>query len=114
MRFDLEQPADDGTPIRVHLEAVEERTGRRPERLNIPPVPYCFERCMQLWGELHGGRRYGDSGPQGLSWTDFDAYCRMTGEVLDDNDMYVLNVIERQYFASLAAVQTRKAKKNAQ
>lgn len=49
----------------------------------------------------------GDYGPKGLSWQDLSGYCAMTGELLSEYDLSVLDVIETEYFAAMADANKR-------
>ena len=89
--------------------AAEAATGRRPERLNTPPVPVCFERHMAIWLDLHQRRQAG-WGLAPISWVDLASYCTVMGETFTRQDLEVLKWIEDEFFASRDAAEARRAK----
>ena len=74
-QFELSKPQEDGTPLLVHLQVMEEKTGRvHPMIEDAPPLPVG---CGQLWSdflELHGSRGSTGWGPQRITFADLRAW----------------------------------------
>jgi len=63
---------------------------------------------MRLWQDLHRHRQTG-MGIGTITWPDFDAYQRVTGEALSRGDISAIEIIDEEFFASRAAAEDRKA-----
>lgn len=70
-------------PLIEHLMAAERRTGQTPAML--ADAPACPAGCEELWrifGELHSCRGSTGFGPMRITYTDVDAFQRVSGVVL--------------------------------
>jgi hypothetical protein len=76
-------PQEDGVPLIDHLLAVEEKSGQTPQALLDAPL--CPPACEELWrifGELHSCRGNTGFGPMRITYTDLDAFQRVSGTTL--------------------------------
>lgn len=89
---------------------MERQTGRTPDGLVIPPIPFIFERPMLLWRQIHRGRSLGALGLVPLSWQDIHAFCQMTGEWLSPGDLEAVWLIDSEFVASHTAAADHRAK----
>lgn len=75
----LNQPAKDGTPERVHVEALAKRGNARAQSMLIgPPLP---DTLAYLWNwalELHGRSGVGMHGLNPLTYTTIADWARLT------------------------------------
>lgn len=77
--FELGAPQKvDGLALRVHLEAIQRRTGIPPDALaNAPTLP---DGCEQLWRDflaLHNSRGSSGFGPSRITYADLEAFQRV-------------------------------------
>jgi hypothetical protein len=107
-QFELAAPGDDGVAAIEHLRAVEERTGVTPKALlDAPPCP---EGCEELWrafGELHACRGSNGFGPNRITYTDLDAFQRVTGVRLARWELAAIRRADRAYLSDWAARQPK-------
>jgi hypothetical protein len=83
-QFELAAPIEeDGEPLINHLLAIQERSGQTPQALLDAPV--CPAGCEELWrvfSELHSCRGSTGFGPMRITYTDIDAFQRVSGTAL--------------------------------
>jgi hypothetical protein len=83
-----------------HLLAAERQTGRTPQMLlDAPPCPAGCEELWRIFGELHSCRGNNGFGPVRLTYTDIDAFQRVSGVKLQ---AWELEAIRRADAAFLA------------
>lgn len=86
----------------THLEAFEQKTGRRHPLLADGPV--LPPECASLWSDfldLHSSRQAGQSGPARISFIDLDAWQRVTGAKLDAWEIDAIRGADSAFMASL-------------
>lgn len=106
-QFELSAKQDDGKTLREHLEAVAERSGKRPAMLDGPGLP---APCARLWGdflELHGARGYGMAGPDRITFRDLMDWQEFRGVKLDGWQIDAIRKADDAYFASLPKAKTK-------
>lgn len=96
-RLELEKPQKDGTPLRVHLEKIEEKTGKTPKEMELPEFPDAAENAWDSWQELSESRPPGFSGPSAITYLEIEAYIRMTGTTLTYWEVDAIKMIDRIY-----------------
>lgn len=84
------------TPL-ARLEDVERRTGKRPALLDGPPFPQSLEYVWEWFDELSDARRTGDFGVASLTYSDIDAWARLTGQHPSPYDVRLLIDLDRTY-----------------
>lgn len=112
-------PRTDGTTRREHALQVCRQTGKNPEELglgdsadeeNESPVP---EEGAHLWAwfqELCGGRVNSGFGPTALSWSDVEAWARLTSTPLTPYETLTLRSMDAAFLAAYAAEMEKRAK----
>lgn len=55
---------------------------------------------------LHRARGSNGWGPNPISWSDMDAYCRLSGVALDPWEVEAIRAIDDVYFEAVAEEQT--------
>jgi hypothetical protein len=77
------------------IEAGKSREAAKWEgKLEGPEMP---EEVAYLWDyllELDRARRYGFNGPEGLTYVDLDAWCRLTDRVLEPHEVEALMMLD--------------------
>ena len=86
-------------PYRQVLEGLLERT-RKPERraelkalLETPPLPPELEHVWAAFCRLHARRRSGFSA-EPISWSDLDAFIRLTGARLVPFEVQLIEMLD--------------------
>jgi len=72
----LETPRKDGTTLRQHLSQAEFATGL--QIIEEPDPPHDGLHLWSWFWELDGARGEGMSGPLAISFSDIDAWARLT------------------------------------
>ena len=50
---------------------------RKPDDLKVEPLPDFLAYLWQHYNQLTSKRSYNESGPNSISWSDIDAWCRV-------------------------------------
>jgi hypothetical protein len=103
-RLRLDYPDAEGHTFRSSLEAVAQRTGKRPIDLEEPDVPLGCEQLLDDFWHLkaRGGER--------ISYTELDAFCRLTGRTLPAWQVNTLMQLDNEY-ASFVSERQRTARR---
>jgi hypothetical protein len=81
-----------------HLRAVEEKTGRTPQALlDAPSLPEGCEELWRVFGELHSCRTSNGFGPNRITYTDVDAFQRVTCIRLKPWELDAIRRADRAY-----------------
>lgn len=96
----LAQPTKDGSTNRAHLEAAA-RMGdaQAAADLDGPECPEEAEYLVRAVYELHGRSGVGPGGLAPLSYSELEAYCRLTGFDADALEVDGLMVLDRALLA---------------
>ena len=100
-------PGADGTTQRDHILEVCKQTGKTPEELGVSetsldeeiPIP---EDGLYLWfyfQELSGGRINSGFGPTALSWSDMEAWARLTSTLLTPYEILTLRSMDTAFLS---------------
>lgn len=104
-QFELAEPQEDGTTLADHLEAFKAKNGRdHPMLSDAPRLP---DSCSLLWSqflELHSCRGSTMAGVARISFTDLDAFQRVSSVKFD---AWEIDAIRRADSAYLAQVSKR-------
>lgn len=112
-------PGSDGVALRDHIEQICRQTGKSPEELGFaaeaaedegPDVP---EEGAHLWAwfhELCGGRGNNGFGPAAISWSDMEAWARLTATPLTPYDVLTLRSMDAAFLSLYAAETEKRAK----
>jgi hypothetical protein len=106
--FALSKKEPDGATRRQHLEQVAAATGITPPDLVGPDLPLELAYLLQWWAELSAARGQGFSGPLPLSFTEIDAWSRLTGSALTAFEVSVLRDLDRAFLQSVDHDQPRR------
>jgi hypothetical protein len=71
--------------------------------LECPPFPQAAERAWGVWHRLRTRRGPGATGPAPITWTDIDAFLRVTGNRLASPEIGFVEIIDNAYLKSTAA-----------
>ena len=109
-----------GASQRDHILDACRQTGQTPEELGYPeisledeeiPIP---EDGLYLWfffQELCGGRGNNGFGPTALSWSDMEAWARLTSAPLSPYEVLTLRSMDAAFLAAYAK-ETERHNKN--
>ena len=109
-----------GASQRDHILEACRQTGKTPEELGYPessledeemPIP---EDGLYLWfffQELCGGRGNNGFGPTALSWSDMEAWARLTSAPLSPYEVLTLRSMDAAFLAAYAK-ETERHNKN--
>lgn len=84
-----------GVTARAHLKQAAKTLGRIPKELQGPPFPARLSHIWEMFLEVNGGRSYGMSGPNPLSWGDLKAWDDLTGTGLKSWEVRLLKSLDR-------------------
>ena len=89
--------------MRQHLETAWKVTGIMPDKLaNAPVLP---EGCEDTWAtfvQLRSSCPSAGMGPGSISYSEFDAYQRVTGERLEPWQLDAIRAADRAYLQVIA------------
>ena len=101
--FTLGVRQEDGFTLKQHLLTAWKQSGKKPQELiDAPPLP---ELTAYLWGyyqELHRRRVNYGWGHVPLSFSEVEAWARLTKRKLDPWELSALLDIDAVYLASIA------------
>lgn len=95
-KFELSKVVQ-GASLSDHLAQVEESTGETPEELELPEVT-TYE--LHLWNKyvsLQRGRGCGINGAEPLSYTEMEAWTRLTGQNLEYWEVELMQRIDAEF-----------------
>jgi hypothetical protein len=72
-------------------------TGEEDPELRIPPFPEPIRTLWNKFLSLHEGRTYGINGVNPISYTDMDAWMRVTGNRLDQWEVEAVMRIDKAW-----------------
>ena len=89
--------------MREHLEGAARRGDAHAQaKLTPPPLPRSYVPVLGWFFQLHRRRGVGMHGEQPVSWTDMDAWSRMTGHQPTRDELQLLERCDMAYFAAKA------------
>jgi hypothetical protein len=83
-----------------------------PEQLQVPPIPFAFERAMRIWQRLHKRRQTG-MGLGNLTYPDLYGYSVVHSDPLSGDDIAAIEIIEEEFHSSRVAADERRNKTEA-
>lgn len=99
--FELSKRQKDGATLREHLMLVWERSGQMPKHLaERPDLPDVLEPLWADFLDLHVSRGVGMGGPLPISFTDIDAWQRVTGNRLEGWQLAMIRRADAAYLAT--------------
>jgi hypothetical protein len=102
-QFELSKPQEDGAALLVHLQLVEEKTGRpHPLIANAPPLPQGLETLWLAFLDLHSCRGSTGWGPQRITFLDMDGWQRVTGGNLNPWEVGLIRQADSIWLADYA------------
>lgn|GEM_PF-1180188 len=101
----------EGQSLREHLLTHYRRTGVLPAMLaNAPELPEGMEVLWNDFLALHGSRGHTMSGPARITFSDIDAYQRVTGASLQPWEINAIRGADNAYLTVQA--EQREASRN--
>lgn len=83
-----------------HLLQAERMTGRTPQvLLGAPSCPAGCEELWRIFGELHSCRGNSGFGPTRITYTDLDAFQRVSGTTLKPWELEAIRRADAAYLA---------------
>lgn len=70
---------------------------RKPDDLKVPPLP---QDAVYLWNyylNIASKRCYSEHGPQQISWSDIDAWCRLTRVALHKWELDIIAALDANF-----------------
>jgi hypothetical protein len=94
---------EEGGTVLDHLKAVERSSGVTPTfLLNGPALPKGCEQLWRTFSELHACRGSNGFGPTRITYTDIDAYQRVTGRRLRQWELEAIRAADAAYLEKYA------------
>ena len=93
----------EGGTVLEHLQAQERQTGETPDALLC--APELPDGCEALWDdfrELHACRGMGFSAPSRITYTDLDAFQRVSGTALSSWELEAIRKADNEYLRQWA------------
>lgn len=87
----------DGKTLRWHLETVYEQTGKMPEQLDIPELPYEVAHIWDCFLKLSAKRTSGFKERNPLSELEIEAWERRRRMRLDPFEIECIDALDRVY-----------------
>lgn len=84
-----------------HLAVVAKVTGRKIED-NSPVLPREARYLWTTFVSLHRARTSSGFGPNPITWTEIDAYCRLNGTALDPWEVEAVRALDDTYMSVAA------------
>lgn len=84
-----------------HLAAVARATGKKVDE-NAPKLPHEMRYLWRTFVSLHRARGSNGWGPSPITWSDLDAYCRLTGVALDPWEVEAIRALDEAFMESAA------------
>lgn len=85
-----------------------EATGRTPPELVTPPAPAGAAHLLAWFADLAAGRGVGYMAPLPLSYSEMEAWARLTGRTLTPWEVLVLRRLDNAYLATWNEAQATK------
>lgn len=67
----------------------------------MPPLPECMVGAWRIFLELTGGRTMHAAGPNPITWTDIDAYCRQSGASLASWELAAIRAADAAFLSAM-------------
>ena len=102
-QFELTRKQKDGATLLEHYRAYEERNGQpHPSLADAPSLPDGLATLWSDFMDLHSSRSVGMGGAGPISYSDLDAWQRVTGNRLERWQIKAIRRADNAYFASRA------------
>lgn len=101
-QFRLSSTGEDGKTIREKLEAVSERTGKRPDSLDGPEMPDGTEYLWRWFLELSSSRGSNGFGPMPITYSDIYAWMTTTGSAPRKDEIDLIREMDRVFLNQLS------------
>lgn len=89
--------AENGAPLREHLEIVAQVTGEVPEELALPDFPEELRLVWYKFEAIGRGRSYGINGADPISYSDMYYWCRLTGWALEEWEIELIKRLDMMW-----------------
>jgi len=82
------------------LEQFKESSGREPDGLIPPDVPYGFMYIWDWFTELNNGRQNSGFGPMPISYLEIHSWSELTKSYINPWEIEVIKEMDSAYIAS--------------
>ena len=106
---ELNEPQQDGSSKREHLESIARQTGEEIEELQLPDLPPAGWRMRFLFSQLSASRSW-VGGPQQLEFTEIQAWSNLTGIKLTQWELNTLHLMDIRLINTANQIVTNKRK----
>ena len=90
-----------GVTESAHLEQVAKQLGHRPKELEAPKFPFPMAHVWSSFFSISGGRQFGYSGPQPLTFTGIKAWQETTDNTLEGWEVDVIKKLDLLYVRAI-------------
>lgn len=84
-----------------HLAVVARVRGRKLDE-NAPKLPREMRYLWRTFLSLHRARGSNGFGPNAITWSEMDAYCRLTGTALDPWEVEAIRALDEAFLDAAA------------
>jgi hypothetical protein len=93
------------------LTQVQKQLKRPPPGLVNPhELPWAAKHVWAWFAQLHSGRTWGFSAPNAITWSEMDAWARLTRSRPRPWEVELLHLLDRCYLSVYAEEQDKKPK----
>lgn len=99
----MDRRGKDGSSLRDHAEAIQQRLGRWPAGIpQEPPFPLLLTYLWGWFGEVSSGRTTNGLGLNVLSWSDLYAWCSLMRRRPEVWELACIRELDRELIRSIA------------
>ena len=109
--FRLSDDQPNGGTLREHLQVAEDQTGETIAELHPDPPPRELTYLWTIFAELHSGRGNNGFGPLPLSYSEIDAWSRLTAQPLRPWEVAAIKRIDTAYIGHAATKSKEQSKR---
>jgi hypothetical protein len=95
--FTLGAVQADGATLREHLELAWRQTGKKPDQLFVPELPYVLTNVWEWFAEMHATRSSGEFGICKLGYVAIDSWSRLVGIELSLFELKCIVALDNLY-----------------
>lgn len=79
-----------------------------PQKLRVPDIPVALLHLWEWFCELSAARSGNGGGPNPISYSEVQAWARLTGRRPEPRDVQVIMMLDQEFFAELAEQDRRQ------
>lgn len=114
----LRRSEDDGQgPVEAHYRAMAKAQGINPKayieaHLGKLDLPEAFNYLWNVFADLANRRRFDGAFPEGIPFSEFNAYIQLTGKQLKPWEIQILTKLDDHYRETLHARAKKRQERN--